>query len=92
MDLERTTFARRFVPVSREYRDGTVRAVHSVVGIMADGYVPGAIVSWIARASLAVLKRKDRNHRPEGLAGHSDQRHDTLLPPVAVGVRDRKRL
>ena len=33
-----------------------------MVGIMAEGCIPGSIVSWIASASLAALKKLDGSH------------------------------
>ena len=41
----------------------TERAVHAVVRIMAEGNIPGRVVSWIASASLAGLRKKDDCHR-----------------------------
>ena len=64
-----------------------VRALHSVVGIVARGQIPGPTVSWISSASLTASKKQHVNHRPvaventrQGFAGHGDRaRHASSI-------------
>ena len=42
-------------------------SLHTSVGILSDGVIPGPVVSWTASASLMALKKKDKSHRPVGV-------------------------
>ena len=46
------------------YRDEVMRSLHTVVQIMTEGNIPGAVAPSIASASLAALEKKDGDHWP----------------------------
>ena len=56
-----TTHQRSLLP---GYRDELMRSLHALARIMAEGNIPGLVVTWIASASLTALKKTDGSHRP----------------------------